>query len=65
MARDDSRLPGKIHYAGDAPGLVSGVVQINFRIPANATLYGPDMYLSVTVGGQTSAQSLIAVTQSY
>ncbi len=27
-------------YAGAAPGIVAGVVQINFRVPAGLTLYG-------------------------
>jgi uncharacterized protein (TIGR03437 family) len=29
-------LPAEVLYAGTAPGMIAGVMQVNFRIPANA-----------------------------
>ena len=34
-------LPTEIVYAGPAPGMVAGLMQVNFRIPSNA---GPGSY---------------------
>ena len=46
-------------YAGEAPGMVAGVMQLNVRIPANAPS-GP-LAIQVSVGGNMS-QSGITVT---
>ncbi len=51
----------EIHYAGPAPGLVAGVIQVNFRVPAEVTP-ATDVPLVLTVGGIPSAgQPTIAV----
>jgi uncharacterized protein (TIGR03437 family) len=42
-------IPAEVLYAGAAPALVAGVMQINVRIPANAT--SGDNALDVVVGG--------------
>jgi len=42
------QMPAELLYAGGAPGLVSGVLQLNFRVPADA-LPGPARTV-VTVG---------------
>jgi uncharacterized protein (TIGR03437 family) len=55
----------EVTYAGAAPLLVSGVVQINFRIPAGATFYSTFdyyMYVNLTIGDQTVTDALIAVS---
>jgi uncharacterized protein (TIGR03437 family) len=44
--------PSEILFAGEAPGFVSGAMQINVRIPANAR--SGDLPLVVTIGGATS-----------
>jgi uncharacterized protein (TIGR03437 family) len=43
------------NYAGAAPGLISGAVQINAQVPAGVTP-GPNVPLTVTIGG-VSAQT--------
>jgi uncharacterized protein (TIGR03437 family) len=40
-------------YAGEAPGMVAGVMQLNVRIPANLPLPGPQFVL-VSIGGNMS-----------
>ena len=40
-------------YAGEAPGNVAGVMQLNVRIPANLPLPGPQFVL-VSIGGKMS-----------
>ena len=45
--------PAEVLYAGSAPGLVSGVLQVNARIPAGVTT-GPAIPVVVTVGGASS-----------
>ncbi len=42
-------LPAKMLYAGAAPGLVAGVVQINVVIPQG--IAGGDVPAEVTIGG--------------
>lgn len=46
-------------YAGAAPGLAAGVLQINFRLPA-APAPGPfgEIPIQVTVGGQTAISNI-------
>ncbi len=46
-------VAAKVLYAGGAPGLVSGVVQIDAEIPAEITP-GEKVTVVVTVGGQSS-----------
>jgi len=43
----------EVLYAGGAPGLVAGVIQINARVPA-ASLSGPAVPVSITAGGARS-----------
>jgi uncharacterized protein (TIGR03437 family) len=40
-------------YAGEAPGMVAGVMQLNVRIPSNLPLPGPQFVL-VSIGGKMS-----------
>jgi uncharacterized protein (TIGR03437 family) len=46
-------LPCQIEYAGGAPGLVSGVVQINAQVPANLTP-GASVPVQVAIGTASS-----------
>jgi uncharacterized protein (TIGR03437 family) len=46
-------LPCQIEYAGGAPGLVSGVVQINAQVPANVTP-GASVPVQVVIGTASS-----------
>ncbi len=55
---DDLAAP--IYYAGVAPGLVSGAMQINVKIPATAT-HGASVPVVVTVGEAISNTVTIAV----
>jgi uncharacterized protein (TIGR03437 family) len=48
-------LPCQLNYEGAAPGLVSGVVQINAQVPAAVTP-GPGVPVGVSIGG-IAAQS--------
>jgi uncharacterized protein (TIGR03437 family) len=41
-------------YGGAAPGIVAGVVQVNFQLPAQLAAYGPTVYVSLSAGGMTS-----------
>ena len=52
-------LPCTIEYAGAAPYLISGVMQINAQVPAGVTP-GPSVPLAVTIGG-VSAQTGVTV----
>jgi uncharacterized protein (TIGR03437 family) len=58
-----AQAPANVLYGGAAPGIVAGVVQVNFVVPAQLTYYGPTLYLSLTAGGVTShpVQIYIAV----
>ena len=51
--------PAAISYAGEAPGLVSGVLQVNVQIPSK-TGSGPQTVV-LTVGTATNAQQNITV----
>ena len=42
-----------VRYAGGAPGVVSGVAQINVEIPAD-TQPGDKVTITVDIGGQSS-----------
>jgi len=46
-------LPCQTNYAGAAPGLVSGLLQVNAQIPACVTP-GPSVPVVVTIGGASS-----------
>jgi len=52
-------MPATIEYAGIAPGLVQGVIQVNIRLPAGVT--GPAVPVVVTVGDKSSPPVTIAV----
>jgi uncharacterized protein (TIGR03437 family) len=51
----------EVVFAGDAPGLVAGVMQINFRLPDSLT--GNTFAFFVEIGGVSTVQSQIAVVQ--
>jgi uncharacterized protein (TIGR03437 family) len=51
-------ISASVQYAGGAPGLVAGVLQVNVKIPAGAG--SGSVPLLVSIGGQSS-QSLITV----
>jgi uncharacterized protein (TIGR03437 family) len=48
-------------WAGAAPGIVNGVMQVNFRLPATPPA-GGGFAFAVLVGGVRSPQSMVAVT---
>jgi uncharacterized protein (TIGR03437 family) len=50
-------IPGIVEYFGSAPGLVSGTMQVNTRIPANAPT-GNTVPLLLSVGSASSAASV-------
>ena len=45
--------PAVYTYAGEAPGMVAGVMQLNVRIPANVSLSGLP-FVQVSIGGKMS-----------
>jgi uncharacterized protein (TIGR03437 family) len=49
-------VPAVVEFAGPAPGLISGVVQINARIPAE-TPAGTDAQVVVKIGGVEARES--------
>jgi len=49
--------PAQVLYAGDAPGSVAGLLQINAQIPAGIAP-GSSVPITLQVGGQTSPQSV-------
>jgi len=51
--------PAQVLFAGEAPGFVSGVMQVNVQIPANAR--AADLPIVVSVGGSPS-QSGVTVS---
>jgi uncharacterized protein (TIGR03437 family) len=56
----DSYRSLEVVFAGDAPGIVAGVMQINFRLP-NPLPAGNTFAFSVDIGGVSSVQSRIAL----
>jgi uncharacterized protein (TIGR03437 family) len=52
----------QIFYAGGAPGIVQGVIQVNLQIPATAPS-GPSVPIVLNVGGQGSQQGLTIAIQ--
>jgi uncharacterized protein (TIGR03437 family) len=55
-------LPAQVLYAGAAPGLVAGVLQINVVVPANAGPYTYDQVV-VTVGDYVSPSAVTLTVQ--
>jgi uncharacterized protein (TIGR03437 family) len=53
----------EVDYAGDAPGLVAGVMQVNFRLPDTlpGNTFGFGYPFSLVIGGVESAASQIFV----
>jgi uncharacterized protein (TIGR03437 family) len=49
-------------YAGGAPGLVAGVLQVNFQLP-DGTPSGPAIPVTLQVGRFASKQSLTIAVQ--
>lgn len=53
----------EITYAGAAPDLVSGVTQINFRVPASGWLTSTTYSVAVSVGGSSSEPAFVCFTK--
>lgn len=53
-------LPATVTYAGEAPGLVSGVLQVNAIVPTGLTSSGPQTVV-LTVGGASNSQQTITL----
>jgi uncharacterized protein (TIGR03437 family) len=53
-------IEAAVTYAGDAPGLVSGAVQVNVQVPANSPT-GSAIPLVLQIGGVTAPTIAIAV----
>jgi uncharacterized protein (TIGR03437 family) len=49
--------PAEVLYAGSAPGLISGVFQLNLRVPEDVTP-GPGVALDITVGTAASQSGI-------
>lgn len=54
-------VPAQVLYAGAAPGMVAGVMQINVQIPVTAP--SGDNLVALTVGKSTSPQSVTVAVQ--
>lgn len=52
-------VPAQIQYAGEAPGLVSGLIQVNAFVPSNIGS-GPQTVV-LTIGNNTNNQQIITV----
>ena len=55
----------EVLYAGAAPGMVAGVVQINFRLPADLMLYGNEVGIGLSTGMSPSSPSSGLTTNLY
>jgi uncharacterized protein (TIGR03437 family) len=53
--------PALYVYAGEAPGLVAGMMQLNVQIPANAP--SGDLPITVSIGGKTSQTGVTVSVQ--
>jgi uncharacterized protein (TIGR03437 family) len=53
--------PGNRAAAGEAPGLVAGMMQLNVQIPANAP--SGDLQILVSIGGNTSQKGVTVSVQ--
>jgi uncharacterized protein (TIGR03437 family) len=55
----------EIEYAGQAPGAIQGLTQVNVRIPGDAFVFGPTLWpLTIQQGNTTSAIVDIAITNN-
>jgi uncharacterized protein (TIGR03437 family) len=53
---------GEVLYAGGSPGSVAGLLQVNVRVPANATVAGDKVPFALIVGSQwTVYQATVAL----
>src|SRR5947209_1425442 len=52
-------VPALVQFAGEAPGLVSGVLQVNVQIPANAPTGNVPIWVSI---GTDSTQQGVTVS---
>jgi uncharacterized protein (TIGR03437 family) len=55
-----SGVPATVYYAGIAPGLVQGAIQVNVQIPSGITP-GPAVPIAITVGNATSNTVTLAI----
>lgn len=55
-------LPCQLNFAGAAPGLVAGAIQINAQVPAGAPT-GPNVPLRVTFGSTTSQSGITVAVE--
>ncbi len=53
-------LPAVVAYAGEAPGLAAGILQVNAQIP-DTVPHGTQVPVTITVGNVTSNQVSIAI----
>ncbi len=53
-------IPANVYYAGLAPGLVQGAMQINVQIPDGVGT-GPSIPVVVTIGSATSNTVMLAI----
>ena len=58
--RFDGGISAKVTYAGPAPGLIAGVLQVNFVVPANVST-GSTVAFFMTAGGVASPAVTLAV----
>jgi uncharacterized protein (TIGR03437 family) len=56
--------PANVLYGGAAPGIVAGVAQVNFQVPAQVVEFGPTVDVTLGSGGGTSATARIYVLQT-
>jgi uncharacterized protein (TIGR03437 family) len=54
-------VPALVEFAGEAPGVVSGVLQVNVQIPANTPT--GDVPISVSVGTSSSQPGVTVSVQ--
>ena len=55
-------VAAQVLYAGAAPGLIAGVVQVNVRLPGGVTL-NPAAQVALTVGGTATAPGVTVAVQ--
>ncbi len=55
-------LPARVVYAGGAPSLVAGVLQVNIEVPANAPT-GPSVPIRLQVGDRPSQEGVTVAIQ--
>jgi uncharacterized protein (TIGR03437 family) len=62
VALQVGNLPAEIQYAGAAPGLISGVMQVNAKVPDNAPV-GSSVPVTLSVGGFNSPAGVTIAIQ--